>query len=86
MLSILRASAAWDLVSSSKAKFLLIFILVLILMCYFAIGNHDSAHYQRTKLKVLSMKTKWKVLLNVAIALLTALATALGVSSCYGVI
>lgn len=55
-------------------------------MCYFAIGNHDSTHYQLTKLKKSFMKTKWKVLLNVAIALLTALATALGVSSCYGVI
>lgn len=55
-------------------------------MCYFAFGNHDSPNYQRTKLKFFVMKTKWKVLLNVAIALLTALATALGVSSCYGVI
>lgn len=54
-------------------------------MCYFAIGNHDSTHYQQTKLEIFRMKTKWKVLLNVAIALLTALATALGVSSCYGV-
>ena len=55
-------------------------------MCYFAIGNHDSPNYQQTKLVIIVMKTKWKVLLNVAIALLTALATALGVASCNGVI
>lgn len=55
-------------------------------MCYFAIGNHDSALYQQTKLVIFQMKTKWKTLLKVAIALLTALAAALGVSSCHGVI
>lgn len=32
------------------------------------------------------MKTKWKLVLNVMISLLTALATALGVASCSGVI
>lgn len=55
-------------------------------MCYFAIGNHDSTHYQQTKLEFFPMKTKWKLVLNVIISLLTALATALGVASCNGVI
>lgn len=55
-------------------------------MCYFAIGNHDSTQYQQTKLELFRMKTKWKFVLNVIISLLTALATALGVASCNGVI
>ena len=51
-------------------------------------GRHKTGHYTKTKLKTIiimsenSKKETWKMIINLVITILTAVATTFGITSC----